>query len=154
MINTIIFGHRGASALEPENTMRAFARAFQDGATGIEFDIRLTKDKQIVVIHDKSINRTSNGKSLVKDMTYKELQEYDFGKGEKIPLLKDVLKLYGNRFWLNIEIKETGFEKEVVELLHKFEIKKKCLISSFKESALIIYQLRSSMLKQELISTK
>ncbi len=131
MQQTIIYGHRGSSAFEPENTMRAFARAFQDGAKGIEFDIRLTKDKQIVIIHDETINRTSNGSGLVRDLTYEELQKFDFGKGEKIPLLKDVLKLYGNRFWLNIEIKEIGLEDLLIELLTELNIIKKIVISSF-----------------------
>ncbi|MBN1328612.1 MAG: hypothetical protein JXA54_03980 [Candidatus Heimdallarchaeota archaeon] len=127
----IIYGHRGSSILEPENTMRAFARAFQDGAKGIEFDIRMTLDEQIVIIHDGAINRTSNGSGLVKDMSYEELQQFDFGKGEKIPLLKEVLKLYGNRFWLNIEIKEIGLEKQLIEMLIDLNISKKIVISSF-----------------------
>ncbi|HUT81287.1 MAG TPA: glycerophosphodiester phosphodiesterase family protein [Candidatus Bathyarchaeia archaeon] len=136
MQQPVIFGHRGSSAFEPENTMRAFARAFQDGAKGIEFDIRLTKDEQIVIIHDEAINRTSNGSGLVKDMTFEELQQFDFGKGEKIPLLKDVLKLYGNRFWLNIEIKEVKLEKQLTELLIDMNITKKIVISSFIKETL------------------
>ena len=69
----IIFGHRGASSSEPENTMRAFIQAFQDGADGIEFDVRLTADNQMVIIHDSLINRTSNGFGLVRKKTYQEL---------------------------------------------------------------------------------
>jgi glycerophosphoryl diester phosphodiesterase len=132
----MIFGHRGASAIEPENTMRAFTQAFQDGADGIEFDVRLTADNKIVIIHDSLINRTSNGFGLVKEKTYQELLEFDFGVGEKIPLLEDVLKKYGNQKWLNIEIKEQGFEKQLLKMLDKLKIAKKYVISSFKISAL------------------
>ena len=88
----LIFGHRGASALEPENTMRAFTRAFNDGAHGIEFDVRLTADNRIVVIHDKTLVRTSNGQGLVKNLTVEELLKYDFGLREKIPTLEDIDK--------------------------------------------------------------
>jgi len=106
----LIFGHRGSSIREPENTMRALQAAIQEGADGVEFDVRITKDREIVIIHDAMINRTSNGNGRVKKFNCSELLGFDFGKGEKIPLLKDVLKKYGNKYWLNIEIKETGFE--------------------------------------------
>ncbi|MCE7743816.1 MAG: glycerophosphodiester phosphodiesterase [Candidatus Heimdallarchaeota archaeon] len=132
----MIFGHRGASSSEPENTMRAFIQAFQDGADGIEFDVRLTADNQMVVIHDSLINRTSNGFGLVRKKTYQELLGFDFGKGEKIPLLEDVLKKFGNKKWLNIEIKEQGFEEQLLEMLDKLEINQKFVISSFEISVL------------------
>ncbi|NHJ33570.1 MAG: glycerophosphodiester phosphodiesterase [Asgard group archaeon] len=128
----LIFGHRGASAIEPENTMKAFQRAFQDGADGIEFDVRITADNQLIIIHDQEIERTSNGIGLVRKKTYKELMEFDFGKGEKIPLLGEVLEKFGNEKWLNIEIKEQGFEKQLLEMLENLEINQKYVISSFK----------------------
>jgi len=132
----IIFGHRGASSSEPENTMRAFTQAFQDGADGIEFDVRLTADNQMVVIHDSLIDRTSNGFGSVRKKTYQELLGFDFGNGEKIPLLEEVLKKFGNQKWLNIEIKEQGFEKQLLEMLDKLKIKQKYVISSFKISVI------------------
>ena len=132
----MIFGHRGASSIEPENTMKAFQQAFEDGADGIEFDVRLTADNQMVIIHDSLINRTSNGIGLVRKKTYQELLEFDFGKGEKIPLLEDVLKKFGNQKWLNIEIKEQGYEKQLLELLDKLKIIKKYVISSFDISVI------------------
>lgn len=132
----MIFGHRGASSIEPENTMKAFQQAFEDGADGIEFDVRLTADNQMVIIHDSLINRTSNGIGLVRKKTYQELLEFDFGKGEKIPLLEDVLKKFRNQKWLNIEIKEQGFEKQLIELLDKLKITQKYVISSFDISVI------------------
>ena len=136
MKTPLIFGHRGSSIREPENTMRAFQAAFQEEADGVEFDVRRTKDRKIVIIHDATISRTSNGKGQVNKYAYSELLEYDFGKGEKLPLLEDVLKKYGNKYWLNIEIKESGFEKELVELLRGLTITEKIVISSFKLSVL------------------
>ncbi|MEA2071024.1 MAG: glycerophosphodiester phosphodiesterase family protein, partial [Asgard group archaeon] len=94
MTKCVILGHRGASAVEPENTMRAFHKAVEDGADGIELDIHKTKDEKIVVIHDATIDRTSNGFGKVAEMTYADLQKFDFGNGEKIPLLEDVLKKF------------------------------------------------------------
>ncbi|MGC9778966.1 MAG: glycerophosphodiester phosphodiesterase [Candidatus Heimdallarchaeota archaeon] len=128
----IIFGHRGASSLEPENTMKAFDRALQDGADGIEFDVRKTADDELVIIHDQRINRTSNGRGRVSKISYSNLLKYDFGKEEKIPLLRDVLKLYGNKHWLNVEVKEIGFENQLVEMLKELKINKKLVVSSFK----------------------
>ena len=135
-MTTIIFGHRGASAIKPENTMLAFQKAIDDGAHGIEFDIRITKDRKIVVIHDATINRTSNGTGKVSKLTYNELLEFDFGKGEKIPLLSLILEKFGNNYWLNIEVKEEGFEKELVELIGEMKLTKKFVISSFNTNVL------------------
>ena len=127
----IIFGHRGASNCEPENTLLAFERAFSDGAQGIEFDVRSTKDNKIVIIHDETINRTSNGTGKVKDFTLNELLIFNFGKNEKIPTLKEVLSKYGNKYWLNIEIKEEGLEQQIVKLIKDHKISQKIVISSF-----------------------
>jgi glycerophosphoryl diester phosphodiesterase len=131
-----IFGHRGASALEPENTMKAFTRAFKDGADGIEFDVRQTADGKIVVIHDATINRTSNGTGLVKNYSYDVLLQFDFGKKERIPLLNEVLQKFGKNYVLNIEIKEPGFEKQLVIMVQELEIKENVIVSSFKKSVL------------------
>jgi len=78
--NTRILAHRGASAYAPENTMAAFELARQMGAGGIELDVQLTKDGKIVVIHDLTIDRTSNGKGVVSEMTLEELRQYDYSK--------------------------------------------------------------------------
>lgn len=132
----VVFGHRGASAIEPENTMIAFERAFHDGANGIEFDVRKTADNKLVLLHDSKINRTSNGSGKLSKKNYSELLNYDFGKGEKIPLLEDVLKKFGNKYWLNIEIKEVGFEKQLIDMLAKLKISNKYVVSSFKAKVL------------------
>ncbi|NHJ05170.1 MAG: glycerophosphodiester phosphodiesterase [Candidatus Heimdallarchaeota archaeon] len=127
----IIFGHRGASSEHPENTMKAFKQAFIEGALGIEFDVRFSADNEIVIIHDELINRTSDGIGKVNSLTLKELRNFDFGLGEKIPTLKEVLLEFGNKFWLNIEIKEVGLEEQLVRLLSQNKISEKFVVSSF-----------------------
>lgn len=94
-----IFGHRGASDQYPENTMLAFRKAIEKGADGIEADVHLTKDGECVLIHDETIDRTSNGMGWIKDYTYEQLLEFEFKNGKdvedwvKIPKLSQLLGL-------------------------------------------------------------
>lgn len=90
-----------------ENTIDSFDNAFNNGFNGIEFDIRLTKDKKVVIIHDPFISRVSDGVGLVKNKTYNELLEYNFGKKKiaRLPLLRDVINRYQNKTMV-IELKE------------------------------------------------
>lgn len=88
---TELIGHRGYSARYPENTILSFKKAIEIGCSGIELDVRLTKDNKVAVIHDRNLERTTNGKGFVSDFTLKELQKLDAGKGEIIPTLKEVL---------------------------------------------------------------
>lgn len=146
----IIIAHRGASKLAPENTIAAFRKALELGAGGIELDVHLSRDGHIVVIHDELVNRTSNGKGLVKDKTLDELRELDFGswfspafKNERIPELEDVLKLIDG--WdgiLNIELKNgpvfyPGIEQAVLDMLVKYDMIPRTIISSFNHYSLV-----------------
>ncbi|NMA95372.1 MAG: glycerophosphodiester phosphodiesterase [Clostridiales bacterium] len=139
-----IIAHRGASAHAPENTMPAFELAIEMGAEGIELDVHLSKDNEVVVIHDATINRTSDGEGIVKDMTLEELRKFDFGKwfgdefeGTHIPALKEVLELLKD--WdglLNIEIKGhieiyAGIEQRVIDLIEAYNMKDNVIISAF-----------------------
>lgn len=146
---TLIFAHRGASSIAPENTMAAFRVAKKVKADGIELDVQLTADNQLVVIHDYDINRTANVESEkpipVKSLTLAELQKYDFGAGEKILTLKQAMDFIGPDMWINIEIKadQTHPYKEVSTALADFlaEYSKdnsidKVFVSSFHPSAL------------------
>lgn len=139
-----IFAHRGYSAKYPENTISAFKAVVDIPIYGVEFDVHLTKDGEMVVIHDERINRTSNGKGYVKDLTLEELRQYDFGswfdekfKGEKIPTLAEVLDVFENtKHILNIEIKSdiipyAGLLEKVLELVEKRNLENRVLISSF-----------------------
>ena len=118
-----IIGHRGAAGLAPENTLKAFRIGCENGADLVECDIHLNKDKELVVIHDNTLERTTNGKGWVRDFTLKELQSFDAGQGEKISTLTEVFDLVSSyKKKLVIEIKGESWEiaqettKKLVEL--------------------------------------
>jgi len=137
-----ITAHRGASVKYPENTMSAFVGAKELGADWIELDVQQTKDRQIVVSHDTNLGRVTGVNKDIIDMDYSEIEKLDAGsffnkkfKGEKIPLLSDVLKYAkDNNIRLNIELKPTGkevdFEKQVVDLIKEYNFENRCVITS------------------------
>ncbi len=144
-----LFAHRGFSGKFPENTLLAFRKAAELDVFGVEFDVHLTADGQLVVIHDETINRTSNGSGFVKDMALQELRRYDYGSwfgeqfaGEKIPTLREVLAVYKETdHMLNIEIKSDIFEYEGIEQLISEEIsaldlQKRIIVSSFNHESI------------------
>lgn len=92
-MNSLIIAHRGASAYEPENTLRAFKKALIFKPFAIECDVRATKDNKLVIIHDAKVDRTTNAEGFVKEFTFKKIRKLDAGKGEKIPSLQEVLNL-------------------------------------------------------------
>lgn len=147
---TQIFAHRGYSALYPENTMKAFIEAEKVGADGIELDVQMTKDGEIVVIHDERVDRTTNGKGFVKDYTYKDLRNLEIGykkksflQKESIPSLTEVLEwMSTNQMICNIELKNgvfpyEGMEEKVIELVHSFNMMKRVIFSSFNHYSLV-----------------
>ena len=104
MVN--IIGHRGAAAAEPENTLRGFRRALEVGAAAVELDVQVTKDGRLAVIHDETVDRTTNGQGRVQDFTLAELQRLDAGLGEHIPALEEVVELVRGRGQLLVELKQ------------------------------------------------
>ncbi|ULT58368.1 glycerophosphodiester phosphodiesterase [Neobacillus drentensis] len=124
-------GHRGAAGYCPENTFASFHKAMQLGVDYIEMDVQMTKDGQLVVIHDPTVNRTTNGKGKVRDFTLKEIQALDAGSwfdskfsGEKIPSFYEFLDEFGGKVGILLEIKNPslypGIEKKIAdELLHR-----------------------------------
>ena len=122
MKTPLIWGHRGASGYAPENTLASFAKAAEMKADGIELDIQLTKDGQIVVCHDEFIDRTSTGKGFLKDYTLAELRQFDFSKvmpdapWADIPLMSEVFELIRpTDLTINIELKTGVFDYEGIE---------------------------------------
>ena len=115
--------HRGAMTHYPENTLIAFQAAIDQGAHMIEFDIHLTRDHHLVVIHDETVDRTTNGQGAVADMTLEELRGLDAGSwkdpkfaGEQIPTLQEVLEMMPINIWLNVHVKNTeGIGKLIAE---------------------------------------
>jgi glycerophosphoryl diester phosphodiesterase len=101
-----IMGHRGAPAAEPENTLRSFRRALAMGVAAVELDVQLTKDGRLAVIHDETLDRTTNGRGLVKDLTLAELHRLDAGQGEPVPSLEEVFDLVKGKAHLLVELKQ------------------------------------------------
>ncbi|QCR30964.1 glycerophosphodiester phosphodiesterase [Lysinibacillus sp. SGAir0095] len=143
-----IYAHRGYSSKYPENTLAAFYAAANLPIDGVEFDVHLTKDRQVVVIHDETIDRTSNGKGFVKDMTLQELREFDYGSwfskefaGARIPTLKEVLSVFRSTdLHVNIELKSdifvySGLEELVLREVESLEMLEQVVISSFDHEA-------------------
>ena len=88
---TYTIGHRGAAGLEPENTLRSFRRAAAEGVDAVELDLRLSRDGRLIMLHDPTVDRTTNGSGPVADMTLDEIQRLDAGLGERIPTLEETL---------------------------------------------------------------
>ena len=129
-------GHRGAKAYEPENTLRSFQRAIEYGVDAVELDVRKTKDDQLVVIHNVDVNKTTNGNGAVNELTLDEIKNLVTEKNEKVPTLDEVLTLVGSQVKTLIELKETGYEKSVLDLIHKKGLIDNVIIISFNENAL------------------
>lgn len=139
----LVIGHRGASAHAPENTMAAFELAIDHRADAIEFDVKLTSDNQVVVIHDTKVDRTTNGTGKVANMTLSDLQNLDAGykysnkfKGERIPSLKNVFESFGKQILMNVELTNystplDGLVNEVVELVKFYKLESHVIFSSF-----------------------
>lgn len=113
-----IIGHRGAGGVEPENTLRA-VRTGMVCADYIEIDTRLSRDGIPVIMHDPTLDRTTNGKGEVKARVLKELKGLDAGKNERIPTLEEVCSLVGGHCGLFVEIKEPGSEAQVCHVLDR-----------------------------------
>jgi len=101
-----IMGHRGAPADEPENTLLSFSRALAVGVAAVELDVQLTKDGRLAVIHDETLDRTTNGRGPVQDFTLAELKKLDAGRGEPVPSLEEVFDLVQGQAHLVVELKQ------------------------------------------------
>ncbi len=136
---TLLLGHRGYSAKYPENTLLAFKRAIEAGADGVELDVWMTKDGEVVVIHDGTVDRVSNGTGNVKEMTLEELKSLDFGNGEKIPTLEEVFEALPEDVIINVELKDIDAVEKTAELI-KANNPERILVSSFDINALREYR--------------
>lgn len=125
--------HRGASAYEPENTLRAFRRAIELGADMSELDVQLSKDGALVIMHNSSVDATTNGHGLVRDLTLMELQQLDAGKGERVPTLQQAIDLVRGKNGLYIELKAPETPRPTVTLLraNQFTADHQVIVGSF-----------------------
>lgn len=147
---TLILAHRGYAAEYPENTMLAFKEAEKAGADGLELDVQMTKDGELVVIHDEKVDRTTGGTGLVKDYNYKELRKLDarfkftkLSEKQQIPALDEVLEwLAGTVLNCNVELKNTiipyeGMEEKVINMIRDYQLSDRIIISSFNHYSIV-----------------
>ena len=136
----IIIGHRGDKGNEPENTLKSFEEAINLGVNMVELDVHLTKDGHLVVIHDRKLNRTTDGKGLVSEKTLEEVRELNAGEGEKIPTLEEVIEMIDQRVAINIELKAIGSAEKVCEVINFYVTEgwnySDFLVSSFEHNEL------------------
>ena len=137
---TLVFGHRGACAYAPENTLASFQLAMDQGAHGVEFDVHLSRDGVPVIIHDFSLDKTTSGQGPVADHTWDELRALDAGShkgaqyaGEPIPTLEQVIQLLAGKLAMNIEVKADadGIEDAVAALVDQYKVNDWVIVSSF-----------------------
>lgn len=142
----MVVAHRGFSGKAPENTVAAFTLALDTGVSMIELDVQISKDDHVVVFHDATINRTTDGEGKVSDMTLEELKKLDAGswfdvkyKDEKIPTLVEALELIAPKAWVNIELKSTRVIRKAdtqiadatVDVVREMDLLERVLFSSF-----------------------
>jgi glycerophosphoryl diester phosphodiesterase len=144
----LIIAHRGSSAHAPENTLAAFQLAAEQGADAIELDVDLTRDGHAIIMHDATIDRTTDGSGAVHDLTLEEIRRVDAGawksaafKGECVPLLAEVFEMVGQRVLINVEVKSMslrgdGVEAKVAALVQQYDLFERVIISSFNPFAL------------------
>lgn len=147
--NPVLFAHRGASSYAPENTLAAFDLAHRQGAEAIELDAKLTADGQVVVIHDQTVDRTTQGSGRVKEMSLAELKELEAGshfdmkfKGEPIPTLDEVFTAFGQQLFINVELTNyaslfDALPDKVAGLVKEHNLSQRVIFSSFNPIALL-----------------
>jgi len=143
-----VIAHRGASAYAPENTLPAFELAVTQNADAVELDAKLTRDGEVVVIHDRSVDRTTNGSGLLHILTYREIKLLDAGswfspkfKGVRIPTLGQVFEAVGKKIVINIELTNyaaplDGLAEKTAALINEHQIEDWVFVSSFNPLAL------------------
>lgn len=132
MISNFLFiGHRGTRINIDENTIFAFNKAIECGANYVEFDIRKTKDGKLVILHDSTLDRTTNGSGLLHKFTFKEVQDFKtkFQQSD-IPLLTEVFNVLKGKIKFMIELKETNVVDILARILRDYNLLEECIISS------------------------
>lgn len=132
----VIIAHRGASTYEPENTMSSFKKAIELGADMVEFDVRLSLDQKLIVIHDRTLSRTTDGSGLVREKSLDDLKKLNAGNNEKIPTFEELIKFGKDKTKFVIELKEENTEDGVIDLVNKYNLINDVFIVSFKKKLL------------------
>jgi glycerophosphoryl diester phosphodiesterase len=134
-------GHRGAKGYEAENTLLSFQKSIDLGVDGIELDVHISSDGEIMVIHDEKVDRTTDSKGFVTDFSLNELKSFRINETHTIPTLKEVLDLVNQKCFVNVELKGNGTAKPIVALLEEYVLEKNWeyshfIVSSFDWNAL------------------
>ena len=137
MRRVLNIGHRGAAGHASENTLGAIHKGIALGVDFIEIDVRRTADGVLVILHDATVNRTTNGKGRVDRLSLREIQTFSAGNGEIIPTLEDVLKIVAGRAGLLLELKVKGIAQQAVETMRKIECTDPVIYASFLHDELI-----------------
>lgn len=160
MIPPLRIAHRGASGrgLEPENTLAAFEKAIEIGVDMLEVDVRTTGDGHIVVLHDPSLDRTTDSQGLVRDMTIEQVRQADAGNGERVPFLSEVLDLARHRAQVLVEIKSDFVAERVLQVIFDVGAEDHVVVQSFnpqtvQRTKLLAPQLPASLLVGQLPTT-
>lgn len=139
----LVFGHRGARAYAPMNTILSFELALAQGADGVELDVRLSRDGEMIIMHDNRVDATTDGEGFVHDLTLAEIQSLDAGAwfnesfaGARVPTLDEVFETIGRRTRINVEIKaevilNDGLEAKVADAIRRHNLAGSILVSSF-----------------------
>ncbi|WP_340082827.1 glycerophosphodiester phosphodiesterase family protein [Terribacillus sp. FSL K6-0262] len=157
----LIIAHRGASAVQPEHTFSAYDQALMDGADYIEIDLRRTADGELVAMHDETVDRTTDGKGLVEELTLEEIKSLDAGEGQTVPTLGEILDWYGSEVHYYIETREDEagelvMEEELLQLLGQYAIPRdQVLLQSFsKDSIRTLHELDPQLTLVQLLKKK
>lgn len=139
----LVIAHRGSAAHAPENTLAAFVLAADQNADAIELDAKVTRDGHVVVMHDPTVDRTTDGHGRVSDLTWAEIRQLDAGsnfdprfKGERVPLLEEVFEAVGRRVLINVELtnytsRGDGLELKAIDLIMRHQLEERVILSSF-----------------------
>ena len=131
----IKIAHRGAKAYEPENTLAAFAKAIELQSDAIEFDVHLSADGEIIVIHDETVDRVTNGSGFVKDLSLSALKKMKIGNEHEIPTLSETFDFVNQRCLVNVELKAFETAEPVVKLIEYYVTQKNWKYSQFLVSS-------------------
>ncbi len=127
---TLFIGHRGTLVDYDENTLEAFEIAIKSGANCIELDVRGTKDRKLIVFHDNTLTRTTNGKGVLKNLNYNDVKNLKTEKrNQNIPLLEELMDYITDKTQAIIHLKDEGIEKELFGLINKKGVLKNCIVS-------------------------
>ena len=131
MQRVLRIGHRGAAGHAPENTLAAIQKGIALGVDFVEIDVRRTKDGVLVVLHDETVNRTTNGKGRIDHLCLRDIEKLNAGNGEHIPTLEEVLKVAAGKTGLMLELKIRGAAQQTVEAVREAGFRDPVIYASF-----------------------